>query len=290
MFVTLHNFISTVLNVLFDTFYICAWFCFLSREFYKIYVYPLNQDIETLKFQQDILYKAIKKLKNIIDIDNSSSAQQLKSKFNHIKSDLDSMYRTFGKRLDKIEDELSSKSYPYKNNCESDYEDGEEDEEEEDEQSEEEEDEQSEEEEDEQSDKQDEEENEEKQSENEEEQSENASSSDNSSCILPIQNHITFPHFIIFGSNNSNKKCEKTLPKLLSHQLCRFLNCELGTTMHEKDIYADVLKQIKGNKNITRLHKIKIVPAIQKLFGISENEDYEITLENLPKFIKPHIK
>jgi hypothetical protein len=279
MFVTLHNFISTVSNVLFDTFYICAWFCFLSREFYKIYVYPLNQDIETLKFQQDILYKAIKKLKNIIDIDNSSSAQQLKSKFNHIKSDLDSMYRTFGKRLDKIEDELSSKSYPYKNKCESDYE---EEDEEEDEQ-----------EDDEQEDDEQEEDEQEEDEQEEEDQSENTSSvssSDNSSCILPIQNHITFPHFIIFGSNNSNKKCEKTLPKLLSHQLCRFLNCELGTTMHEKDIYANVLKQIKGNKNITRLHKIKIVPAIQKLFGISENEDYEITFENLPKFIKPHIK
>jgi hypothetical protein len=106
MFVTLYNFISTISNVLFDTFYICAWFFFLSREFYRIFVYPLKQDIETLNSQQEILYQAIKKLKDIIDIDKDSSSKQLKSRFKHIKSDLNSMYHAFGKRLDKIEDKL----------------------------------------------------------------------------------------------------------------------------------------------------------------------------------------
>lgn len=288
MFVTLYNLIPVILNATFnaafDTFYICAWFYLLSTEFYRIFVYPLKEEINTLKTQQDILYEAIKKLKNIIDIDSSSSSEQLKSRFNHIKSDLDSMYRTFGKRLDKIDDELSSKSYSYNHTYKRESEDEQEDEEED---ISEEEDEQDDSEEEDVSEEEDIKENESNIS------SSNNSKSNNSNCILPIQNHITFPHFIIFRSNNSNKRPvtdKKKLPKLVSHQLCEFLGCEPGTTMHEQDVYTDVLKLIKGNKKITRLYKIKIVPKIQKLFGISENEDYEITPENLPNFLKPHIK
>jgi hypothetical protein len=284
MFVTLYNIIPTVINALFDTFYICAWFYFLSREFYKIFVYPLKQEINTLKTQHDILYEATKKLKNIIDIDSSSSSEQLKIRFNHIKSDLDSMYRAFGQRLDKIELEVSSKSYTsnhkYKYKKESDTEEDEEYEQEEDEEYEQE----------------DEEEDEEDEEDEDEEESNipssNISESNSSNCILPIQNHITFPHFVMYRNNYTNKTYSKDnkLPKLLSHQLCEFLNCEIGTSMYEEDVYVDVLKLIKGNKKMTRLYKIKIVPKIRKLFGISENEDYEITPENLPKFIKPHIK
>lgn len=88
MCITLSNFIPTLLNVLFDTFYICAWVCFLGLQFYKMFVYPLKQEISYLKTQHDILYCAIKKLKTIIDIDN----------------------KTFGKRLNKIKEQLS-KSY-----------------------------------------------------------------------------------------------------------------------------------------------------------------------------------
>ena len=284
MFTTLYNFISTVSNALFDTFYICAWFYFLSREFYRIFVYPLKQDIETLKSQQDILYQAIKKLKDIIDFDNNSFTKQSSIRFKRIKSDLDSMYHAFGKRLDKIEEKLSNKYVSYDDKSE------EEDEEDEYEEQEEEEDQ-----EDEYEDQEDEEEDEDEEEKDEEDKESNTSAASNNSksdskkCILPIQNHITFPKFRIYRSNN-NKNDKKTVTKLLSNQLCEFLGCEQGTNMVEEDVYALVFKRIKGNKKMTRTYKIKIVPKLQKLFGITENEDYEITPENLPKFIKPHLK
>lgn len=270
MFVNLYNFINTVSNALFDTFYICAWFYFLSREFHRIFVYPLKQDIETIKSQQDILYQAIKKLKNIMDIDNNSSSEQFTIRFKHIKSDLDSMYRAFGKRLDKIEEELSSKYYSYNDKTEEEEEDDEDEEEEE------------------QDDEYEEDEEEEEQDDEKPSNisSNNVSESNNSNCILPIQNHIKFPHFNIYKNKNNNKKYFK----LLSYQLCEFLGCEPGTNMTEEDVYADVLRLVKGNKKMTRLYKIKIIPKIQKLFGITENEDYEITPENLSKFLKPHFK
>jgi hypothetical protein len=268
MFVNLYNFITTVSNVLFDTFYICAWFYFLSTEFYRIYVHPLKQEINTLKTKQDILYEAIQKLKNIIDIDNNSTSENLKRRFNYIKSDLDSMYRSFGQRIDKIEHELSSKSYPYKNKYKEGEDEDEDEEEDEEEQEYEEED-----------------EDEEQEDDESNVSSNNVSESNDSNCILPIQNHITFPHFNIY-KRNFNKKYSK----LLSYQLCEFLGCQPGTNMTEEDVNADVLKLIKGNKKKTRLYKIKIVPKIQKLFGISENEDYEITPKNLSKFLKPHFK
>lgn len=280
MFTTLYNVIPSILNSLFDTFYICAWFYFLSREFYRIFVYPLKQDIDSLKSQQDILYQAIKKLKDIIDIDTNSSAEQSSIRFKRIKSDLDSMYRAFGKRLDKIEEKLSSKSYLY--NTEQQDEEYEEEQDKEDEEHEEEQDEQDEDEQD-----------EDEQDEDDDEDEDKKLSSSDTKYILPIQNHITFPHFRIYRSNNTKKKnakYDKKIPKLLSHQLCEFLGCEEGTNMYEEDVYALVFKLIKGNKKMTRLYKIKIVPKIQKLFGITENEDYEITPENLPKFLKPHLK
>lgn len=259
MFVTLYNLIPTVLNALFDTFYICAWFYFLSREFYKIFVYPLKQEIKTLKSQQDILYQAIKKLKNIMDIDNNSSAKQLAVRFKRIKSDLDTMYVTFGKRFDKIDEQLSPKSYAYNN-----YKTEDEDEDEDDENENDEEDETS-------------------ASEEDDKKSNTSSSETNESkYILPIQNHITFPN------NAAIKKTKDTY--ILSNQLCDFLEYRQGITMEYEDVYKNVLRLIKGNKKITRMYKIKIVPKIRKLFGISENEDYEITSENLQKFLEPHLK
>lgn len=277
MFANLYNLIPIILNAAFETFYICAWFYFLSREFYKIFVHPLKEEINTLKTQQDILYASIKKLKDIIDIDNNSTTEKLKSRFGHIKSNLDSMYRAFGQRLDKIEDELLYKNYAYnKEETETETEDEFEDEEENELQE-----------------KGDEEQVDEEEDDEEDEEAEttkissnNVSETNSSNCILPIQNHITFPHFNIFKKNNCNNK----YAKLLSYQLCEFLGCEAGTNMTEEDVYADVLRLIKGNKKMTRMYKIKIVPKIQRLFGITENEDYEITPENLSKFLKPHFK
>lgn len=106
MFANLYNIIPSILNAIFDTLYICAWFYFLSRNFY--YFHPLKEEIDILKSQQDILYKAIKKLKNIIDIDNNSISKKLKNRYGHIKSNLDSMCSAFEQRIDKIENILSS--------------------------------------------------------------------------------------------------------------------------------------------------------------------------------------
>ena len=241
MFTTLYNLIPVLLNAIFDTFYICAWFCFLGLQYYKTFVYPLRQELKSLRNQQDILFHAIKKLKNIIDIDKQASTEQVNMRIKYIKRDLDCMYNAFGKRIDRIEEKFFSN--PYSNESEEDES--------------------------------------EEVEEVEEEKSDSSSSVSDEKCILPIQNHITFPH-------NQKKQDKDTL--LLSYQLCEFLGYEPGTTMPHKEAYDDVLRLTKGNKKITRMYKIRIVPKIQKLFGISENEDYEITLANLHMFLKPHLR
>jgi hypothetical protein len=248
---TLYHFMSVLSTAIFETFYICCWFFFLAREFYKIFIYPIKCEINTLKNKQDILYKSIKKLKNIIDID-IDTAEELTTNFNAIKLDIDSIYISFGKRLDKLEEQCFA-SETNTSEEEDEYED--EDDEDEDE---------------------------------DEETNFTIPTKD----ILPIQNHITFPHFTIY-KNNLNKcktKDRKSMPKIISYQLSDFLGIEPGNSMSTEEIYYVVETYIKKNIPISKNNIIKIVPKIQKLFGISENEDYEITMDNLYKFIEPHLK
>lgn len=243
---TLYHFMSVLSTAIFETFYICCWFFFLAREFYKIFVYPIRFEINTLKTKQDILYKSIKKLKNIIDID-IDTAEELATNFNSLKQDIDSIYIAFGKRLDKLEEQcFASETNTSEENSDDE----------------------------------------------EEETNFNILNTIPTKDILPMQNHITFPHFTIY-KNNLNKyktKDHKSIPKIMSYQLSEFLGIETGNPMFVEEIHNAVETYIKKHIPISKNNKIKIVPKIQKLFGISENEDYEITMENLYKFIEPHLK
>jgi hypothetical protein len=116
--------------------------------------------------------------------------------------------------------------------------------------------------------------------------------------VLPIQNHITFPDFNIL---TDYKKILKSLNKkelinsnidirLVSNQLAAFLKRPIGTCLEFNDIYDEVLQYINDN-DITAINQDA---NLRKLFGISEDEDYEYSYSELVKVLKnllePHLK
>jgi hypothetical protein len=267
MLVTIFNIFPVIINAIFDAFYISCWFCFLGREFYVAFVYPLKKEIEDLKNKQDILCESISKLKNISDIDNVST-EELRICFKDLKAELDSMYRSFGKRIDKIEEDV----FKSETNTSEDQDQDQDQDEDEDEDYEE----------------------ESNLSSNEDTESEK------NNTILPIQNHITFPHFTIFddinikqtklNKNNTKVKILSDKLKLLSYDLIKYLNIEPGTCMETDEVHKIVIENFKKAGMIDKKNKIRMIPKLQKLFGISENEDYEITVSNLTSYLAPHLK
>jgi len=106
--------------------------------------------------------------------------------------------------------------------------------------------------------------------------------------ILPIQNHITFPHFTMFEESNykptKNKSPFKELKedtRLISDQLAKFLNKKKGSCMTFNEAYTPIWETLGSDLLDNKL---------RKLFGITENEDYEITSANLSKYLEPHLK
>jgi len=92
-------------------------------------------------------------------------------------------------------------------------------------------------------------------------------------------NTIMFPHYKIYSSYSNQNK-------IISYQLAEFLDIQPGHCMSKEDIYNLVFKYIKKHMTFHK-NKLLIVPNIQLL--IDENNN-DITLNNLPKFIEPHIK
>ena len=70
------NIMMVIINNTFEAFYICCWIIFMQRQYHK---YFIKEEIRVLNKKQDILFEAIKKLKNIIDID-SCVVEDLKNK------------------------------------------------------------------------------------------------------------------------------------------------------------------------------------------------------------------
>ena len=108
--------------------------------------------------------------------------------------------------------------------------------------------------------------------------------------IINIQDHpsynnaktfdtITFPHYKIYSTYANQNK-------IVSYQLAEFLDIQPGYCMSKEDIYNLVFKYIKKHMTFHK-NKILIVPNIQLLF---DNNNTDITLNNLPDLIEPHIK
>ena len=269
MSATIAYIIDSVLNSL----SICCWVIFLGREF----IYPLNQEIEYLKNTQDMLYRSIQTLKTIVDIDKEYKTV-LFNQVKDIKAELDTLRITFETRINKIEKELSEcKSEENKDSDEEN--------------------------------KDSEEENKDSEEENKDSEEENKDSEEEEDIcpnieVLPIQNHITFPQFIIFNDDNykvsrtkSRDRELKNDTRILSEQVDKFLDKKIGTCMTFDETYELIWQYIGLHCNIgTQCHLkgftkyIELDPNLRQLFGITEYEDYELTTETLPKYLEPHLK
>ena len=209
-----------------------------------------------MKVKQNMLYEAIIKLKNIINTDKTTSNENEE----HIKSiamEVDKMYIAYGKRIDKIEEEVFKSET---NTSEEITEEEDEDELEEEENGEEDEDDELEE-------------------------------------TVPLQNHVKFPHFTIYNDSNYQKPIKnsslscrylKDQIRLLSYELVQFLNVEPGTCMTVKEVHNKMIEHTFSRNVKTKV--IKMDTKLRKLFGLTENEDYELKSSNLILYLKPHLK
>lgn len=117
---------------------------------------------------------------------------------------------------------------------------------------------------------------------------------------LPVQNHITFPHFFILNNKNfkQTKLTDDTFElrfigddlRLISNQLAKFLKVKSGTCMEFDEAYELVFNYLQDNDIINIAEDSKLC----KLFGINENEDYENSdstlIKILKKILEPHFK
>jgi len=116
--------------------------------------------------------------------------------------------------------------------------------------------------------------------------------------VLPIQSHITFPEFNILTDYKKILKSLNTKElvnsnadiRIVSNQLASFLKVKKGTCIEFNDVYDELLKYINDN-NITAINEDT---KLRRLFGISEDEDYEYSYSDLIKVLKklldPHLK
>ncbi len=117
---------------------------------------------------------------------------------------------------------------------------------------------------------------------------------------LPIQNHITFPHFFVLNNKNFKQKklTNETYElrfigddlRVISNQLSKFMKVRSGTCMEFKEAYDYVYDYIQENDIIDVSEDTQLC----KLFGITENEDYEYSdsmiIRVLKKMLEPHFK
>jgi hypothetical protein len=250
MFLTAYNLTQAIINII----HVSLWILFVLSEFYNNFIVPLKRDADTCKKKHDILYESIQKLKTIVDIDKGT-LDTLEVNFDLLKRDIDVMYSSLSKRINKIEQELLTDETDV-------------------------------------SEKEDTEDLNENSSE-ELNKDYNEVSNEESSIekdVLPIQNHITFPHYTMFDDSNyktSNTKsgCRtlKDNTRLLSIQLSRFLNKAEGSCMTFEEVYAPMWQMIDSETDLNERN-------LRKLFGITENKDYDITKDNLDKYLEPHLK
>ena len=143
--------------------------------------------------------------------------------------------------------------------------------------------------------------------EEEEEEEENNDNNIIIKPVFPIQNHITFPHFTIFDDSNyiSTKKnmdkkymdkkymdkkymdkkynTLKDNTRLMSNQLAIYLHKKQGSCITFDEVFLLIWKSVCWDWKESKYE-------LKKLFGITENEDYEISNNNLSNYLEPHLK
>lgn len=219
--------------------------------FYLIYKPIIDYLIiitDNLKDKQDILCQALKKIRNIIRIDDELQNEQTKQ-LKQIRDEINNIKKIINK-----EDTDSDCPLKYQDNSEDEI---------------------------------------------TSEESDNLSSPKNKPA-LPVQNHITFPHFIVLNQQNfkqtklSNSKYELRFIgndlRLISNQLAKFLKVDIGSCMEFDEGYKIVYDYIQEMEIDNMAEDDKLC----KLFGINENEDYEYSdaamLSTLKQILEPHFK
>lgn len=236
---TIYNILPAIFNL-----------AFVSVKLYNHLIVPLKNEINEMKVTQDMLYDEIIKLKNIINTYKTTANENEQ----HIKSiaiEVDKMYIAYGKRIDKIEEEVFKSET---NTSEEITEEEEEDEEE------------------------------------EEEEEETVplqnhvkfphfTMYNDSNYQKPIKNSSLSCRYL------------KDQIRLLSYELVQFLNVEPGTCMTVEEVYNTMTKYISTNCSRNAKTKvINMDSKLRKLFAITENEDYELKSTNLILYLKPHLK
>lgn len=59
MCISLTDLLNSIINVVFETFYICCWIIFIQKQYDEKIIQPLREKIKVISKKQDILFKSI---------------------------------------------------------------------------------------------------------------------------------------------------------------------------------------------------------------------------------------
>ena len=241
MFETTMDLFEKVANSLDNSIYIGLLAYSFWYDFYKPTIDRLILKTKCLEDKQEILYQAMGKLKNIINIDNDLSIEQTEQ-LNQIQQEINAINKILNIKQPDADDESNIS----------------------------------------------------------EGESDESIPSPKNKPALPVQNHIVFPHFFILNDKNfqQRKLTNSTYQlrfigddlRIISNQLAKFMGVKVGTCIEFDEAYDVVYKYIQENE-ITNISEDN---QLSRLFGITENEDYEYSdsmlIKVLKKMIEPHFK
>lgn len=245
MFETMMSLLETALNTIGNSIYIGLLVYSYWYAFCKPTADNLIMRTNNLENKQEILYQALGKIRNIIEIDKDLSNDQTEQ-LKQIKKEIQA--------INKI---LNIKQ---SNDTDDDDEDDE----------------------------------------SNSQESDDTIPSPKNKPALPVQNHIVFPHFFILNDKNlkQTKISHDTYQlrfigddlRIVSNQLARFMKVKLGTCLEFDEAYDYVYNYIQENE----ITNISEDTQLSRLFGMTENEDYEysdsILIKVLKKMLEPHFK
>jgi peptidoglycan hydrolase-like protein with peptidoglycan-binding domain len=251
MFETSFEFIGLAVDSIVNSIYIGLLAYSFCYAFYKPTINDLITRTNNLEGKQEILYQAIGKLRNIIEIDKDFSNDQTEQ-LKEIKKEIQAINKILNIKQTKYEDEDEAEDDD-ESNCDSN-----------------------------------------------DQESDDTIPSPKNKPALPLQNHIVFPHFFILNGKyiKQTKLSHDTYQlrfigddlRIISNQLAKFMRVKLGTCMEFDDVYDYVYKYIQENE----ITNISDDAQLSRLFGITENEDYEYSdsmlIKVLKKMMEPHFK
>lgn len=238
---TIYNILPAIFNI-----------AFVSVKLYNHLIVPLKNEINEMKVTQDMLYDEIIKLKNIINTHKTTSNEN-EEYIKSIAIEVDKMYIAYGKRIDKIEEEV------FKSETNTSEEITEEEQEE---------------------------------YEEEQEEYEEETTPLQNHVKFPHFTVYNDSNYQKPTKNSSlSFRYLKDQIRLLSYELVQFLNVEPGTCMTVEEVYNTMMKYISANcSRNAKTKAINMDSKLRKLFAITENEDYELKTTNLILYVKPHLK